>query len=125
MRRANKYTSCYLVAAFLSATILVNCGGSSGERSATKRAVQDGTEASPVAASEPLPSWVDGTARDAIVNFVARVTDPANPDFVPEGERIATFDNDGCLWSKKPVYFQLLFAMDRIKKLASARRHEK
>jgi hypothetical protein len=118
MRRTNTQSPCYLVALFLSATILVSCGGSSGERSATKRVVQDGTEASPVAASEPLPSWVDGTAKDAIVNFVARVTDPANPDFVPEGERIATFDNDGTLWSEKPIYFQLLFAIDRVKALA-------
>ena len=49
---------------------------------------------------------------------MARVTDPDGPDFVPEPERIATFDNDGTLWSEKPVYFQLLFAMDRIRELA-------
>ncbi len=69
--------------------------------------------------SATLPSWNDGAAREAIIAFVARVTDPASPDFVPEPERIATFDNDGCLWSEKPVYFQLLFAFDRVKALAS------
>ncbi len=65
-----------------------------------------------------LPSWNEGAAKEAIVEFVARVTDPASADYVPEPERIATFDNDGTLWSEKPIYFQLLFAMDRVKELA-------
>ena len=72
----------------------------------------------PSATADPLPSWNDGDARQAILGFVDRVTDPSGPDFVPERERIATFDNDGCLWSEKPVYFQLLFAIDRVKALA-------
>jgi len=118
MRRTNKHTSCYLVAAFLSATILVSCGGSTGERSATKGVVQDGTEATTVAGANLLPSWGDSAAKDAIVDFVSRVTDPASPDFVPEAERIATFDNDGTLWSEKPAYFQLMFAVDRVRALA-------
>ncbi|MEN8151998.1 MAG: HAD family hydrolase [Planctomycetota bacterium] len=66
-----------------------------------------------------MPSWNDGEARQRIVDFVARVTDPASPDFVPEAERIATFDNDGTLWSERPVYFQLYFAMDRVRALAA------
>ena len=66
-----------------------------------------------------LPSWNDGPTKDAIVDFVARVTDPTGPDFVPAAERIATFDNDGTLWSEKPLYFQLYFAIDRVKELAS------
>jgi phosphoglycolate phosphatase-like HAD superfamily hydrolase len=70
------------------------------------------------AASDPLPSWNDGDVKQRILEFVDRVTDPAGPDFVPELERIATFDNDGTLWSEKPVYFQLLFAVDRVKDLA-------
>jgi len=73
--------------------------------------------ADPISAAS-LPSWNDGAAKNAIMEFVARVTDPASPDFVPEPERIATFDNDGTLWSEKPVYFQLLFAFDRVKELA-------
>ncbi|MGB5296389.1 MAG: HAD family hydrolase [Thermoanaerobaculia bacterium] len=115
MRRRNTHTACYLVAAFLSATILVSCDGSTGERSAAKRVVQDGTEATTVVGADPLPSWGDSAAKDAIVDFVSRVTDPASPDFVPAAERLATFDNDGTLWSEKPLYFQLLFAMDRVK----------
>jgi len=70
-------------------------------------------------AANPLPSWNEGAAKQAIIEFVARVTDPASPDFVPEAERIATFDNDGTLWSEKPVYFQLLFAIDRVKAMAA------
>jgi len=67
---------------------------------------------------DPLPSWNEGTAKQSIVDFVARVSDPASPDFVPEAERVATFDNDGTLWSEQPAYFQLLFAIDRVKALA-------
>ncbi len=69
-------------------------------------------------AVEPLPSWNDGAAKHAIVQFVQRVTNENSPEYVPPDERIATFDNDGTLWSEKPVYFQLLFAIDRIEQLA-------
>jgi phosphoserine phosphatase len=69
--------------------------------------------------TDPLPSWNEGSAKRAIAAFVERVTDPASPDFIPEAERIATFDNDGTLWAEQPMYFQLAFAMDRIKALAS------
>ena len=68
---------------------------------------------------DPLASWNDGTAKQAIVDFVAAVTDKGGPDYVPPAKRIAVFDNDGTLWSEKPAYFQLLFAIDRIKALAS------
>jgi hypothetical protein len=70
------------------------------------------------AADDPLPSWTDGIAKRAIVDFVQRVTTPGGKDFVPESERIATFDNDGTLWAEQPIYFQLAFAFDRIKALA-------
>jgi hypothetical protein len=59
-----------------------------------------------VAADEPLPSWHDGAAKRAIVDFVQRVTTPGGPDFMPVPERIATFDNDGTLWAEQPIYFQ-------------------
>jgi phosphoglycolate phosphatase-like HAD superfamily hydrolase len=77
-----------------------------------------GQDGPPGAAPDPLPSWNEGEARQRILDFVARVTDPASPDFVAEAERIAVFDNDGTLWSERPVYFQLYFAIDRIKELA-------
>ncbi len=70
------------------------------------------------AAAENLPSWNAGPTRDGIIEFVTRVTDPSQPDFVPEPERIAVFDNDGTLWSEQPLYFQLLFALDRVRAMA-------
>ena len=70
------------------------------------------------AAVDALPSWNEGAVKESIVDFVARVTDPASSDFVPEAARIATFDNDGTLWAEQPMYFQLLFAIDRVKVMA-------
>jgi haloacid dehalogenase-like hydrolase len=67
---------------------------------------------------DPLLSWNDDRTKSAIVEFVARVTRPNGPEFVPETERIAVFDNDGTLWSEQPVYFQIAFALDRVKALA-------
>ncbi|MEM7399091.1 MAG: haloacid dehalogenase-like hydrolase, partial [Pseudomonadota bacterium] len=69
-------------------------------------------------AADPLPSWNEGETRQAIESFVAKVTDKDSPDYVPPADRIAVFDNDGNLWAEKPVYFQLLFAIDRVKALA-------
>ncbi|MGI9518603.1 MAG: carbonic anhydrase family protein [Pirellulaceae bacterium] len=69
-------------------------------------------------AQKILPSWNDGDTRQAIINFVTQVTDENGEDFVPVAERIAVFDNDGTLWSEKPFYFQLAFAIDRIRQLA-------
>lgn len=69
-------------------------------------------------AADPLPSWNDGKAKQSITAFVHKVTTPNSPDFVPVPERIAVFDNDGTLWAEQPMYFQLLFALDRVKALA-------
>ena len=63
-----------------------------------------------------LPSWNDGPTKTAITDFVARVT--SGPDFIPEDQRIATFDNDGTLWVEQPMYVQLAFILDRVKALA-------
>jgi haloacid dehalogenase-like hydrolase len=67
---------------------------------------------------DPLPSWNDTQTKKAIMAFVDRVTKQGSPEFVPEVERIATFDNDGTLWAEQPMYSQLLFALDRVKALA-------
>ena len=69
-------------------------------------------------AQDPLPSWNDGAAKQNIVAFVEKVAKDGSPDFVPVAERIAVFDNDGTLWSEQPMYFQLFFALDRVKELA-------
>jgi phosphoserine phosphatase len=70
------------------------------------------------AAADPLPSWNDTAPKKAIVTFVERVTKSGSPEFVPPAERIATFDQDGCLWAEQPMYAQLAFALDRVKALA-------
>ena len=71
-----------------------------------------------VAQTDPLPSWNDGPAKQAIVAFVTDVTREGSPDFVPPAERIATFDNDGTLWIEQPIYVQFAYALDRVKALA-------
>lgn len=68
--------------------------------------------------TDPLPSWNEGASKTNIIEFVQAVTEQSSPDYVPPAERIATFDNDGTLWSERPVYFQLYFAIDRVKQLA-------
>lgn len=74
--------------------------------------------ASVVRAQDPLPSWNDGPAKQAIVAFVKTTTDSSNPNFVPPEKRIATFDQDGTTWVEHPIYTQFVFALDRIAELA-------
>ena len=69
------------------------------------------------AADDPLPSWNDTAPKRSLIAFVGKVTKDGSPEFVPPAERIATFDNDGTLWAEQPIYFQLRFALDRIKAL--------
>jgi len=94
---------CWLVAVLLTAA----CGATAPVSTPASMGTPD-----------PLPSWNDTAAKKAIVDFVGKVTRPGSADYVPPPERIATFDNDGTLWSEKPVPFQLLFALDRVKALA-------
>lgn len=69
-------------------------------------------------AAEVLPSWKDGPSRQAIEAFVTAVTREGDKDFIPPAERIAVFDNDGTLWSEQPMYFEVLFALDEVKRMA-------
>lgn len=73
--------------------------------------------ASSATAADPLPSWNESGSKQAILDFVEKVT-TEGPDFVPVPERIAVFDNDGCLWAEQPMYFQAFYIFDRIKALA-------
>jgi len=70
------------------------------------------------ALADPLPSWRDGEVKSDIVAFVDAVTEIGGPQYRAPSERIAVFDNDGTLWAEQPAYFQLLFAVDRIAKMA-------
>ncbi len=70
------------------------------------------------ASQDPLPSWNDSPPKQAILEFVAAVTEKGGKDYAEPAERIAVFDNDGTLWVEYPMYTQVLFAFDRVKKLA-------
>lgn len=67
---------------------------------------------------DPLPSWNDGPNKQAIIEFVTKTTDQNQASFIPPTRRIATFDNDGTLWSEQPLYFQAIYIFDRIRELA-------
>jgi phosphoserine phosphatase len=112
----------------VTAAEIVRLNGLSGDRiTIGRRLIMEADEpASPVQAdqpraaadADPLPSWIDGANKQAIIDFVGTVTDASNPGYVPELDRIATFDNDGTLWVEQPMYAQIAFALDRIKALA-------
>ncbi len=70
---------------------------------------------------EPLPSWSEGPARQAIIDFVRQTTDASSPQLVPADRRIATFDQDGTLWVEQPLYTQISFALDRVKEVVRAK----
>jgi len=76
------------------------------------------THGNVTAAGDPLPSWNDGAVKNNILSFVEKVTNEGGAEFVPPAERIAVFDNDGTLWAEQPIYFQVQFALDRVKALA-------
>jgi len=70
------------------------------------------------AADDPLASWNDGSAKQAILSFVKDTTDKSSPQYVQPKDRVATFDQDGTLWTEHPLYTQAMFALDRLAKLA-------
>jgi phosphoserine phosphatase len=72
------------------------------------------------AQADPLPSWNETATKDAIIAFVEGVTTPGSPDYLPEADRIAVFDNDGTLWAEQPMYFQLFYALDALRAMAAA-----
>ncbi len=72
-------------------------------------------------AADPLPSWNDGPAKQAIEKFVQTTTDTGSKDFVPPAERIATFDQDGTLWVEHPMYSQVMYCLERVPALVKAK----
>ncbi|WP_224489190.1 HAD family hydrolase [Robertkochia flava] len=93
--------------------MVLSCKQESGDA-----ALEGSNEEATVASADPLPSWNEGAAKSAIIEFVTAATTEGSDGFIPVKDRIATFDNDGNLWAEQPVYFQLLFAIDRIKLMA-------
>jgi phosphoglycolate phosphatase-like HAD superfamily hydrolase len=102
---------------YLTGLAVVACAPADQDSSSSE-AYPSGTAGADVI-SNPLPSWNEGPSRSAIIDFVERTTTAGSPDFVPVPERIATFDNDGTLWTEQPAYFQLAFAIDRSKMIAA------
>ncbi len=103
----------------LAATLSLGVACSRPPPGASRASDTPATPDSASAASDALPSWNQGPAKEAIISFVSRVTTPGGREFVPASERIAVFDNDGTLWAEQPMYFQLAFALDRVKALAA------
>jgi len=97
------------ISVFLISIFLFSCVQSEKTETTNKVAVVN---------SDLLPSWNDVNSKKEILAFVDAVTDKNNHNFIPISDRIATFDNDGNLWSEQPAYFQLFFAMDRVKAMA-------
>ena len=77
--------------------------------------------AQPPSTGDPLPSWNDGAAKQAILDFVKATTDRSSPNFVPPEARIATFDQDGTLWVEHPMYSQVVYCLDRVPALVKAK----
>src|SRR6188768_2166776 len=74
-----------------------------------------------VQAADPLASWNDGPAKQAIVEFVKATTTQGSPQFVPLEERVATFDQDGTLWVEHPMYTQVMYCLERVPDLVKAK----
>jgi hypothetical protein len=84
--------------------------------SCTENRSKSSGEAQVAKISDPLPSWNEGDNKSRILQFVEQATDTASSGFIPVKDRIAVFDNDGALWAEQPYYFQLVYAIDFIKK---------
>ncbi len=97
----------------LWAVLSVACNNSEEKTAIKEQVVQESS------AIEVLPSWNDNKTKEAIINYVKDVSNKDSKNFIPIADRIATFDNDGNLWAEQPAYFQLFFAIDRVKVLAS------
>ncbi|SPA00779.1 putative nonspecific acid phosphatase [Cupriavidus taiwanensis] len=105
-----------IAALALAGLALAGCSTSATAPAARDAAAQSVQTAQ--SAQSALPSWRDGAARQALLKFVADVTRPGSPGFVPPEERVAVFDNDGTLWSEQPLYFQFFFLLDQIRAAA-------
>lgn len=100
----------FLLSGFFAVSLLLGCQPAIEESSSTDPEVTE---------VDPLPSWNEGRTKTSILDFVSSVANESSSNFVDIPDRIAVFDNDGNLWSEQPAYFQLFFAIDRIKAMAS------
>ena len=101
----------YIVLATIVLTVLA-C------KNETSTTVEENNTNNEVVEIDPLPSWNDGETKEAIIDFIELTTTEGSEGFIPVKDRIATFDNDGNLWAEQPMYFQLFYAIDEIKRMA-------
>jgi hypothetical protein len=101
----------FILFLFISSFIFTSCQ--------PPKPVDESSSTTESAVSDPLPSWNEGASKQSILDFVVATTTEGSPDFVAPNDRIATFDNDGNLWSEQPYYFQLQFGLDRVKEIAA------
>ena len=104
----------YFLGLSIIISVIISCSSNTKSNTETINQLNGNVEK-----SDPLPSWNEGTTKTAIISYVNDVTNPESKNFIAIPDRIATFDNDGNLWSEQPAYFQLFFAIDRVKALAS------
>ncbi len=102
-----------LILLILSGTTLWSCTGVMKEKVVKQDEKQ--AEQDKLAQTDPLPSWNNTPARQAIIDFVTKVTVPGGEDYIPDADRIATFDNDGTLWCEQPLYFEFVYSLDALK----------
>lgn len=102
-----------LLLSSISLAMLISCTNTETEVTVEKVAK------TPTETVDPLPSWKDTENKKAIIAYVNEVTNKESEYFIPVNARITTFDNDGTLWSEQPMYFQLFFAIDRVKAMAA------
>ncbi|WP_083990201.1 HAD family hydrolase [Flavihumibacter petaseus] len=120
----NKRLSIALLTIILLAALTLIAGSSCkspGEKPAAgeNSAATSDTTAAARPSGDPLPSWNEGTVKKSIIDFVNSITTTGSPDFIQPPDRIATFDNDGTLWSEQPLYFQFFYALDQVKALSA------
>jgi phosphoglycolate phosphatase-like HAD superfamily hydrolase len=103
-----KYSIKVFIVIIVSGPFLMSCSNSVQEKDTKKE----------TKITDPLPSWNEGKSKSTIIDFVNKTTSKGSPEYIPVADRIATFDNDGNLWAEQPMYFQLFFAIDRVRELA-------
>jgi len=103
---------------FLVTAVMISCSIGCSSDTENKTVTEKEADKKISSHSDPLPSWNDGELKRSIINYVATITKEGGPDFIPVADRIATFDNDGTLWSEQPLYFQLFYSLDQVKAMA-------
>jgi len=107
------------LAAVIVFCFVFSCNSSADKTTDTDSGAKSSDTNKTADSEDPLPSWNEGAVKSSIVDYVTTVTKEGSPDFIPVSDRIATFDNDGTLWSEQPLYFQLFYILDQVKAMSA------